>query len=135
MFSMMGTSQSAPVVEAAPAAQILSAIDLENLVDRILASSPGELESEVRIILKNHVLDGTEILLQRNSDGMLSIHFLSTNAAAFQTLAASQADLKSLLERYESQEVKISMELDNRQGENDSNQRSRGYIDFFDVEA
>lgn len=99
----------------------------EKLVERILVSEPSE-GSEIRLILGKDVLPGTEIRLQRGSDGLLSVRMTTNDAASFQTLVGAQESLKARLESLERNvRVEVASERGGADAESgDSRRRSRG---------
>ena len=114
---------------AAPAAQLAEA-DLDTLVERILVSTPESGGHEVRISLGDSVLRGTEIILQRGLDGMLSVSLNTTDAASFQTLVSAQNELKRMLETRENGDVRVEVSRDNGHDGNDADRESRGKQDY-----
>ena len=134
MFSAM-SSMSNPVESlfssrteaAAPTAQSMDTEALEKIVDRILVSTPAEGGHEVRISLNDSSIRGTEIILQRGTDGALTVMLNTTDASSFQTLVSARNDLQQALEKHEGAEVRVV--VDQNGGEsNDSDRRSRGWI-------
>ena len=111
----------------------LADIDLEMLVDRILVSASDIGRHEVRLTLSGHVLGGTEIVLQRSLEGMLIVTLQCTDISSFQTLVASQMELKARLEDYENRSVQVSVDIDKER--NDTDRRSRGYTEQEPQEA
>lgn len=99
----------------------------EKLVERILVSEPSE-GSEIRLVLGKDVLPGTEIRLQRGSDGLLSVWMATGDAASFQTLVGAQGALKTRLEALERNvRVEVVSERGGADAESgDTRQRSRG---------
>lgn len=112
---------------SAPATEIDSA-DLERLVERILVSTPENGGHEVRISLGSGSLLDTDIILQRDVNGMLSVTLTSANASSFQTLVSSRETLQSLLEKLEKNDVRVEVKQDLDRESNDQNRRSRGYM-------
>ena len=108
-------------------------IDLEMLIDRILVSASDIGRHEVRLTLSGHVLGGTEIVLQRSLEGMLIVTLQCTDISSFQTLVASQMELKARLEDYENRSVQVSVDIDKER--NDADRRSRGYTEQEPQEA
>lgn len=133
LFSLASMPGAAPVEEVAPLASPLSPIELEALVDRILVSEAVNGGQEVRLILSDSVLRGTEISLHRTLEGQLVVSLSCTNEAIFQTLVASRLDLKTRLEDFENRSVQVSVDID--QESNDANRRSRGYHEQEQQEA
>ena len=99
----------------------------EKLVERILVSGPDG-GHEIRLTLGKDVLPGTEIRLQRGSDGVLSVHLATDNAASFQTLVGAQESLKARLESFEKDvRVEVVSEQGGAEAENgDGRRQSRG---------
>lgn len=93
------TAQTAETAAPSGDAPDLGAL-AEKLVERILVSGPDG-GHEIRLTLGKDVLPGTEIRLQRGSDGVLSVHLATDNAASFQTLVGAQESLKARLESFE----------------------------------
>lgn len=80
------------------------------IVERILVSdSRLSKGSEVRLLLGAGVapLDGTEIILRRNLEGMLAVEFNSRNLKQFQKLVELRPALVEALEEHESQGVTL----------------------------
>ena len=115
------------------AAQMQDTAEIEQLVERILVSTPEKGGHEVRISLGSQTLPGTEIVLQRGVDGMLSVTVNCTDGSSFQTLVAAQDTLQSRLSQMENADVRVVVTQDSDREENDSGRRSRGYMeeDFF----
>ena len=111
----------------------LSEAELEMLVDRILVSQAQNGSQEVRITLGGTVLNGTEITLFRNSEGLLVVQMNCTNQSSFQTLVASQLDLRTRLEDFENNTVHVSVDI--RQDGNDAQKRSKGYFELDEQQA
>ena len=129
LFSMVSTfaDVEAPATVVATQA-ILSEEDLNMLVERILVSAANDGTQEVRLILNERVLSGTEIILSRDHGGQLVVALHCTDASTFQTLVASQFDLKQMLEAREASTVHVSVDI--HQDGNDSERRSRGYFEY-----
>lgn len=119
--------QSATPAPSAPAEA--DGAELAQLVERILVSTPENGGHEVRLSLGSHTLSGTEIILQRDAGGLLSVTLSSTDASAFQTLVASQGTLKTMLENMENNEVRVTVTREADREDNDANRRSRGYME------
>ena len=101
------TAQTAETAAPSGDAPDLGAL-AEKLVERILVSGP----------------DG----LQRGSDGVLSVHLATDNAASFQTLVGAQESLKARLESFEKDvRVEVVSERGEAEAENgDGRRQSRG---------
>lgn len=106
---------------------IMDQNQLESLVERILVSTPEQGGQEVRITLNEKTLGGTEILLQRNVDGMLSVTLNVKDPSSFQTLVGAQQDLQQLLQKQESAQVRVEVMQESTREENDSQRRSQTY--------
>lgn len=117
-------TQAAP----APEASAMDNADLQKLVDRILVSTPEGGGNEVRLTLGSQTLPDTEIILHRDTDGMLSVTLSSTNASSFQTLVSSQGSLQQMLEQLENRSVRVEVYSETGREDNDSRRRSRGYM-------
>jgi type III secretion system needle length determinant len=126
------TAPAAPNVEApvvgAPA-QGLEAIDLNELVTRILVNTPERGATEVRMTLQDNVLKGTEISLVRGNDGLLTVCLVTDNPASFQTLVAARNDLQAILQQQEGRPVAVVMLDETEREKNDSRRRSKGLYD------
>ena len=133
LFTLGAGNTSAPVSKAGSVAPPLSTEALEALVDRILVSSAELGRAEVRLALKDSVLGGTEIVLRRSIDGQLIVSLHCTSESSFQTLVASQMELKNRLEDFENRSVLVSVDID-REG-SDADRRSRGYFEQEQQEA
>ncbi|MBQ5767122.1 MAG: hypothetical protein IIV95_06820 [Burkholderiaceae bacterium] len=118
------TSQSAEV-QAKPAAG-LDAVNLNELVSRILVNTPDNGKAEVRLTLQDNVLRGTEISITRDTDGLLTVRITTDNAASFQTLVASRNDLQAILQQQEGRMVNVQMLDESQREQNDSRRRSKG---------
>ena len=115
------------VVEAAPVTDPAALAD--RLLERILVAEPQGGGSEIRLMLGDDVLPGTEIRLLRGADGALSVSLVTENATAFQTLVAAQDSLRRRLEGLEGQEVRVEVTsgTDRNEAEDgDARRRSRG---------
>ena len=120
------TAQTAETAAPSGDAPDLGAL-AEKLVERILVSGPDG-GHEIRLTLGKDVLPGTEIRLQRGSDGVLSVHLATDNAASFQTLVGAQESLKARLESFEKDvRVEVVSERGGAEAENgDGRRQSRG---------
>ena len=115
---------------AAPApAQGLEAIDLNELVTRILVNTPERGATEVRMTLQDNVLKGTEISIVRGNDGLLTVRLVTDNPASFQTLVAARYDLQAILQQQEGRPVSVVMLDETEREKNDSRRRSKGLYD------
>lgn len=116
--------QTAPV----PPALELDESRLEQLVERILVSTPEQGGNEVRLSLGSQALPGTEIIIRRDAGGMLSVALNTTDQASFQTLVSARDELKRLLEAQERSGVRVDVNSGADAEDNDSRRRSRGYV-------
>ena len=104
---------------------------VDKLVDRILVSEPkAGNQAEVRIQLNDTALRDTEIILNRGADGLLSVRLVTDNASSMQTLVAAQQSLKEQLEKHGPAAVQVQSPGESRSGDNDSNRRSQGMVDY-----
>ena len=120
------TAQTAETAAPSGDAPDLGAL-AEKLVERILVSGPDG-GHEIRLTLGKDVLPGTEIRLQRGSDGVLSVHLATDNAASFQTLVGAQESLKARLGSFEKDvRVEVISERGGAEAESgDGRRQSRG---------
>ena len=125
------TSPMPQVTEVqAKSAAGLDAIDLNELVSRILVNTPESGKAEVRLTLQDNVLRGTEISIARDNDGLLTVRIVTDNATSFQTLVASRNDLQAILQQQEGRIIVNVEMLDESDSEqNDSRRRSKGLYD------
>ncbi|MDY0273974.1 MAG: flagellar hook-length control protein FliK [Desulfomicrobium sp.] len=123
----------APMPESVSASQPnpLPSPDLDQLVDQILVGRSADGGHEIRLHIDPKILPGTEIHIQQNQDGFLHVHLISNNAPAFQTLVSSQDILQQRLQDSGSQ-ARVTVSSGAESENNDSNRRSRGYIDPAD---
>lgn len=136
LFSMHASFESlfADSVEQTAIASALNGADLDMLVERILVSSPERGGHEVRLILGGDILCGTEIIIQRDTLGLLSVQLHANDTAAFQTLVASQNELRHLLEVRETSPVRVLVD-NGGDSANDANRRSKGLFQQNEAEA
>ena len=120
------TAAQAPAQADGAQKSILDPDSLNNLVSRILVNSPESGRAEVRLMLNDNVLRGTEISISRDLNGQLSVQISCKDPSSFQTLVASRNDLQQTLEQQERQTVNVTMTDSTDAGENDTRQRSRG---------
>lgn len=120
------TAQTAETAAPSGDAPDLGAL-AEKLVERILVSGPDG-GHEIRLTLGKDVLPGTEIRLQRGSDGVLSVYLATDNAASFQTLVGAQESLKARLGSFEKDvRVEVISERGGAEAESgDGRRQSRG---------
>ena len=120
------TAAQAPAQADGAQKSLLPPDSLNNLVSRILVNSPESGRAEVRLMLNDNVLRGTEISISRDLNGQLSVQISCKDPSSFQTLVASRNDLQQTLEQQERQTVNVTMTDSTDAGENDTRQRSRG---------
>ena len=138
LFGMHGSFGAlfAESVEQTAALPPLSGPELDMLVERILVSRPESGGAEVRLILGGEMLNGTEIIIQRDGLGLLSVQLHAHEATAFQTLVASRSDLADALERFESGTVRVAVEYSGEgRDESDAERRSKGLFLYDSPEA
>jgi len=114
-------------------AQPINTQELESLVSRILVSSPEKGSTEVRLMLEDSVLKGTEISLVRDASGALQVKIFCSDSMTFQTLVASRNNLLETLNSRETAPVKVEMneaERENQDAGDDDNpeRRSQGLV-------
>jgi hypothetical protein len=80
------------------------------LVDRILVSAADSKgNAEVRILLREDILPGTEIRIQRQPDGSVAVQFVTNDVRAEQMLGQRQlTDLQSVLVQNLQVEVQVT---------------------------
>lgn len=80
------------------------------LVDRILVSATdAKGNAEVRISLREDILPGTEIRIQRHPDGGVQVHFVTNDIRAEQMLGQSRiGDLQNVLSQSLQVEVRVA---------------------------
>lgn len=135
--SLFGGRMTAVTEVAKPSSMPSSSELVDKLLDRILVAEPKNGGSEVRLLLNDDILPGTEVRLLRGADGMLSISLVTDNASSFQTLVAAQDALRRQLEKMEGQDVRVDVNSEssgNESGANDTRQRSRG-LPYEDEQA
>jgi hypothetical protein len=98
---------------AAPAAVDAPRLDADTttkLVDRILVSAAdAKGNAEVRLSLREDVLPGTEIRIQRQPDGGVTVQFVTNDVRAEQMLGSRQLnDLQNTLAQSLNVEVRVS---------------------------
>lgn len=116
----------APAAEAGePRGAALADGDLSRLVERILVGSPEKGGSEVRLVMNDSLLPGTEIRVARDAAGALQVMIETRDDAAFQTLVGARNDLERALQASEKSPVSLDMRRDGG-SEGDMRRRSRG---------
>ncbi len=98
---------------------------MQKLADQIQVSAKGAINgAEVRITLKDNILPGTEIRIQRHG-GELTVTLNTTSAEANNFLAQHEASLqKTLAERFSNEKVQVNINMSG--GDNSENDgRSR----------
>lgn len=106
--------QSAAVMAGQEAVSSALPSDLQQLtdelVDKILVSDPKYTAgSEVRLTLGqgSGSLNGTEIVLRRDLEGMLTVEIACRNQEQFKKFVAVRNDLVQALQQHETQEVRL----------------------------
>lgn len=120
--------------EAAAAPEGLDRAELEAMVSRILVSAPDSGRQEVRLSLAEGALPGTDIILERSPDGLLTVTIVSSDENSFQTAVAARGDLQQILEDQQGREVRVVAERSDasRSGgtgaeDGGTDRRSRGF--------
>ncbi len=118
---------------AAPEAAAFGPMQMENIVqqvaDRILVSPPGAGGQEVRIMIKDSILPGTEVRITQTA-GQLQISLVTNDARSHELLATHQATLQErLTEKLGKHEVAVKVEMDGG-GQPDRDGRSRNQRDI-----
>lgn len=102
---------------------------VQQLAARLLVSdSGGAVGGEVRILLKESVLAGTEIRIRRDQ-GEIQVIFLTASADAEQFLIEQRFSLQTLLGERLRDSVRVSVERDERErqrGQRQSDEQSQG---------
>lgn len=136
--SLFSNRMPAPTAQTAPATMAAADDALaQNLVDRILVANPEKGGTEIRIMLNDSALKGTEIQLTRGNDGLLTVNLQTNDASSFQTLVDAQDTLKQRLEMQgETVKVEVSSTEESEQAGqdgNDANKRSQGFMEQEDL--
>lgn len=118
---------SGTVEQVPPTQNSLSEADLVQIVNKILVSTPDTGGSEIRLTLGGNMLQGTEIIIQRDLTGKLFVELNANNDNMFQTLVEAQSSLKKALDIHEKSDVRVQVTQDSGREENDTGRRSRGY--------
>ncbi|MDR2892623.1 MAG: hypothetical protein LBV80_06015 [Deltaproteobacteria bacterium] len=113
VLANMGGTKEIPSPGTVAGADTASRIDADitaKLVDRILVSAPDATGgAEVRISLREDILPGTEIRIQRQADGGISVQFVTGDIRGEQMLGARQiGDLQNVLAGSLGVEVRVS---------------------------
>ncbi|CAM2065487.1 hypothetical protein SCOR_08905 [Sulfidibacter corallicola] len=113
----------------------------DKIVDRILVSDKSlSGDGEVRLMLKDSVLPGTEVRILRHA-GALQIQMVTQSTDAYRLLAEKQDNLQAFLtERLNDREVRVELNFKdqgadsgaNRQGDQHSDGRSRHRRDLIE---
>lgn len=138
--SLFGNRNLTAMEKAAESASAPPSTDMTALVtsvaDQILVSDPRlSGQTEVRIMINDSILPGTELHLTRGADGLLTITMLTSDAAAHQSLVAAQDTLKTCLEQHESSPVRIDINQRSEAESGDQRRRSRGLVDMVEKNA
>lgn len=110
LFGQQVRQTEAPAGVGATAPASLDPGLTDKLVDRILVSAPDATgQTEVRLSLREDVLPGTEIRIQRAQDGSLHIQFVTDHPRAERALGAAQlTDLQQAIGQGLQVEVRVS---------------------------
>ncbi len=109
------------------------ATKIQELADRILVATHNDGSKEVRLTLSDKALAGTEIIINKSVDNILTVRFETSNANSFQTLVAAQDALKSTLETQNSNvRVEVTQQRHDPQGES---RGKREYVPEEELEA
>ena len=124
--SGQATVEAVPVADAGGLDQVV-----QQICDKILVSDPGSGSREVRILLKDSAMPGTEIRLLQEG-GKLQVQFITDNADSHTKLAQHQAALQTLLnERLTDRDVVVEVAMDS-QSQDMGDGRSRQQRDAKD---
>lgn len=110
LAALGGTQPRGPEAAGTPAPGRLDPALTDKLVDRILVSAPQPGgQAEVRISLREDVLPGTEVRIQRLPDGGVKVQFVTDNPQAERQLNQTQlAGLQQMLGENLRAEVRVS---------------------------
>ena len=99
---------------------------LQQLVDKIYVSGKDAVNgAEVRLSIKDSILPGTEIRINRN-EGAVSVMLNTTSAESHNLLAQHKASLEKMLaDKFTNEIVKVDLHMaDNNHDENDGRSRN-----------
>ncbi len=113
--------------------QSLSNINVQEIADRILVATNKDGSNEVRLLLSDKALQGTEVIVNKSLDNVLTVRFETTNANSFQTLVAAQDLLKSNLLTSNS-EVKVEVSQQSSGDQQGESKGKQNYNPFEDNE-
>ncbi|WP_062268366.1 type III secretion HpaP family protein [Endozoicomonas arenosclerae] len=100
---------------------------INKLVDKIMVSSKDAIEgAEVRITLKDNILPGTEIRIQRVS-GELQVTMNTSNADSHNFLVANEASLMKNLEKL-GEKVQVNINMSGGGGEQNDGRSQQEYV-------
>lgn len=133
---LQGMTQKAEVSGVAPTAETAATfgpMQLDNIVqqvaDRILVTPPGAGGQEVRIMIKDSVLPGTEVRITQHA-GQMQISLVTDSARSHELLSQHQATLQErLTEKLGKDAVVVNVKMDS-QGQPDRDGRSRNQRDI-----
>jgi type III secretion system needle length determinant len=129
--TLSGQPTQAWPAEAGSVAPPAAGSDLNELVRGLVGEilvSPADQPGEVRLKVNENLLPGTEIILARDPEGLLTVSLVSVRADSFQTLVAAQDSLKAALAAQEGDDVRVTVtRTEAGAGEDGSaDRRSRG---------
>ena len=101
---------------------------INKLVDKIMVSSKDAVNgAEVRMTLKDNILPGTEIRLQRVA-GALQVTMNTTSAESHNILAASEASLQKTLSEKLGDKVQVNINMSGAGGEQNDGRSQEEYV-------
>ncbi len=101
---------------------------LNKLVDKIMVSSKDAVNgAEIRMTLKDNILPGTEIRLQRVA-GALQVTMNTTSAESHNILAASEASLQKTLSERLGDKVQVNINMSGAGGEQNDGRSQEEYV-------
>ncbi|MGB1271197.1 MAG: type III secretion HpaP family protein [Endozoicomonas sp.] len=102
---------------------------LKKMADQIQVSAKDAINgAEIRISLKDNILPGTEIRIQRHG-GELTVTLNTTSAEANNFLAQHEASLqKSLAERFSNEKVQVNINMSGGDNQQDDGRSRNQYV-------
>lgn len=100
--------------------------NVQKIADQILVSKPDDMKQEVRIQLKSNVLDGAELTVRRDANG-LTIKFEAKTFEAAQRIDQIAPQLQQLMQRRTNDPVNVQVDVqeDRQQSKDDEDQQGR----------